>query len=236
VSGGGLEQTPPLSVVIPVRNDAVGLAGLLEELKGAGPPALEIVVVDGGSDDGSAETAHRAGARVIRTSPGRGRQLAAGCAAAAGGWLWLLHADSRNVLPALRYLQKLTLEDHAGDCWGRFEVAFEPSSPGLSVVARAMAWRSRLTGICTGDQGVFVRRDVLERIGGVPAQPLMEDVELTRRLKRQARPLCPRLRLTTSSRRWQRDGLLRTIVRMWAFRLRYWLGADPEQLARSYYG
>lgn len=235
MSGGGLEQTPPLSVVIPVRNDAAALAGLLDELARAGLPGLEILVVDGGSDDGSEEAARRCGARVIRTSPGRGHQLAAGCTASAGRWLWLLHADSRDVLPALRYLQDLGRENHDRGCWGRFEVAFEPSSPGLAVVALAMAWRSRLTGICTGDQGVFVRRDVLEHIGGVPAQPLMEDVELTRRLKRQARPLCPRIALTTSSRRWQRDGLVRTIVRMWGFRLRYWLGADPEQLARSYY-
>ena len=235
MSGGRLEQTPPLSVVIPVRNDAAALAAVLDELARVGSPVPEILVVDGGSDDGSEEAARRAGARVIRTSPGRGRQLSAGCAAAGGRWLWLLHADSRNVLPALRYLQDLALQDHDRGCWGRFEVAFEPSSPGLAVVARAMAWRSSLTGICTGDQGVFVRRDVLERIGGVPDQPLMEDIALTRKLKRQGRPLCPRIALTTSSRRWQRDGLLRTIVRMWAFRLRYWLGADPEVLARSYY-
>jgi rSAM/selenodomain-associated transferase 2 len=236
VSGARLEQTPPLSVVIPVRNDAAALAAVLDELARVGSPVPEILVVDGGSDDGSEEAARRAGARVIRTSPGRGRQLSAGCAAAGGRWLWLLHADSRNVLPALRYLQGLALEDRDRGCWGRFEVAFQPSSPGLAIVARAMAWRSRLTGICTGDQGVFVRREVLERIGGVPEQPLMEDVELTRRLKRQGRPLCPPIALTTSSRRWLRDGLLRTILRMWGFRLRYWLGADPEVLARSYYG
>jgi len=236
VTGAGFEQTLALSVVIPVRNDAPNLAGVLDELTVAAAPGVEILVVDGGSDDGSADTARRAGARVISTPPGRGPQLAAGCAAAGGRWLWLLHADSRNVLPALRYLQNLARRGEGSGGWGRFEVAFEPSSPGLAVVARAMAWRSRLTGICTGDQGIFVRRDVLARIGGVPAQPLMEDVELSRRLKRLARPLCPRIALTTSSRRWRRDGLLRTILRMWGFRLRYWLGADPAQLARSYYG
>lgn len=234
MSAVGPEEPPALSVVIPVRNDAASLAALLDELTGSGGTVPEIVVVDGGSADESAVVARRAGVRVLDTSPGRGHQLAVGCAAASGRWLWLLHADSRNVLPALEHLRRL-VNEASGSCWGRFDVVLEPDSMGLTLVARAMAWRSRLTGICTGDQGMFVRRDALERIGGVPAQPLMEDVELSRRLKALAQPLCPRIALTTSSRRWQRDGLLRTILRMWWFRLRYWLGADPELLARSYY-
>jgi len=233
VTSSGPEQ-PWLSVVIPVRNDAANLSALLDELAGT-DAALEIIVADSGSDDGSADVARRAGARLIGSPPGRGQQLAAGCAAAGGRWLWLLHADSRGVSPALAYLERLAATGDQGDCWGRFEVVFQPSSVGLAVVARMMAWRSRLTGICTGDQGLFVRRDVLARVGGVPAQPLMEDIELSGRLRRLARPLCPRIALTTSSRRWQRDGLVPTILRMWAFRLRYWLGADPQRLARSYY-
>jgi rSAM/selenodomain-associated transferase 2 len=190
-----------------------------------------VLVVDGGSHDGPAELAARFGAGFISSAPGRGRQLAAGVAAARGTWLWLLHADTRTTGAALNYL--LGLDPAPG--WGRFDVRFAPSSPGLRLIAGAMGLRSRLTGICTGDQGMFVHRRLLEAAGGMPCQPLMEDIELSRRLKRRQRLRCPRQTITSSSRRWNRRGLLRTVASMWRFRLRYWLGADPDRLAREYY-
>jgi rSAM/selenodomain-associated transferase 2 len=167
----------------------------------------------------------------VSTPPGRGRQLAAGAADARADWLWFLHADSAGTAPALDWLAR----HRDGPAWGRFDVRLEPAGPMLRLVGFLMNQRSRLTGICTGDQGIFVHRVLLERAGGMPEQPLMEDIELSRRLKRLGRPLCPRVALLTSSRRWRDRGAVRTIFGMWWFRLRYWLGADPERLARAYY-
>jgi rSAM/selenodomain-associated transferase 2 len=226
----------PLCVVIPVRNDAPALAALLPKLESARSARLaEVVVVDGGSHDDSRAVALRHGCRVIDSPAGRGLQLATGIAAAstgaAGPWLWLLHADASPTPAVWRYLERLPATPPG---WGRFDVDFAAGA-GLAVVAFFMNRRSCLTGICTGDQGIFVHREVLDRAGGMPAQPLMEDVELSRRLKRLARPRCRRERLGASARRWQRRGLVRTVLTMWWFRLRYWLGADPERLAAEYY-
>lgn len=220
-----------LSIVIPVRNDAAALERLRASLGAPLDPSVEVVVVDGASTDASSEVARRAGWQVVASPPGRGRQLNAGCRAAAGQWLWLLHADSEVPVPALTYLRQL-----GGPGWGRFDVRFVAAEGGLRLVAWLMNWRSRVTGICTGDQGIFVHRRLLEAVHGVPEQPLMEDVELSRRLKRLGRPLCPAIALGTSPRRWQRDGLVSTVLAMWGFRLRYWWGADPETLAKAYYG
>lgn len=229
-------EVPRLSVVIPVLDDAVALGRLLGELEPARHADLEVLVVDGGSRDEPGTVVAGTGARLLETPAGRGLQLAAGVEAARGAWLWFLHADSSGIGPALAYLRSLPADAaprQAG--WGRFDVVFEPSSPGLSLVAWTMRLRSRLTGICTGDQGIFVHRALLARAGGMPAQPLMEDIELSRRLRRLARPRTRREPLTTSSRRWRQRGVLRTVLGMWWFRLRYWLGADPERLAREYY-
>lgn len=220
-----------VSAIIPVLNDAPALEHLLAALSGLAGRELEIIVVDGGSSDGSVEVAGRDGVRLIRSRAGRGQQLNAGIRAAAGDWLWLLHADCRVPLSALTCIR-----NQKSPGWGRFDVRLEPESRALALVAWLMNWRSRQTGICTGDQGMFVHRQLLSRIGGMPEQPLMEDIELARRLKRLCRPHCPRIRITASARRWERAGILRTVVRMWWLRLRYWLGASPEVLAREYYG
>ncbi|MEQ8861263.1 MAG: TIGR04283 family arsenosugar biosynthesis glycosyltransferase [Pseudomonadales bacterium] len=230
-------EAPRLSVIIPVRNDAEVLGRLLAELDPPSHPTMEVLVVDGGSDDDPAKHAVHSRTRLIRTERGRGQQLAAGVAAARGTWLWLLHADSSAVAAPLDYLLALTgtSADAAHPAWGRFGVAFQPGNSALGLVAFMMNQRSRLTGICTGDQGVFVHRDLLARAGGVPPQSLMEDIELSRRLKRLARPLARAETLTSSSRRWHRRGIVRTVLGMWLYRLRYWFGADPEDLAREYY-
>jgi len=228
-------STPRLSVIVPVLNDAPALELLLTELDATLTPAeAEVLVVDGGSVD-HPEAILIPPARLLSAPrPGRGGQLALGARAARGEWLWLLHADSRNTAAAASFLRTL-------DCpgWGRFDVSLqidsEPPGSALRLIAWMMNWRSRLTGICTGDQGIFIHRLLLERVGGVPAQPLMEDIELSRRLKRICAPICPRVCLNSSARRWRKQGLFRTIIHMWTFRLRYWLGADPRQLTREYY-
>lgn len=230
-------EGPRLSAVIPVLNDAAALEALLRELDPAAHPALEVIIADGGSDDDPQHLCRGTRVQVVTAPRGRGAQLAAGTAAAQGHWLWFLHADSADIGPALAHVLSLAQSavppDHPG--WGRFDVQFDESRPALALVAFMMNWRSRLSGICTGDQGIYAHRDVLVRAGGVPVQPLMEDIELSRRLKRWRRPEARRERLTTSARRWRGRGVARTITAMWWYRLRYWLGADPEHLARSYY-
>lgn len=226
---GGRAGRPPVSVVIPVLNDAAPLSRLLNRL--AAYPELDVVVVDGGSDDGSAAVAAEAGCTVLQRSPGRGHQLAAAVEAAAAPWVWMLHADSTPSPEAVRHLLGL---GGGAPGWGRFSVSLDPGTP-LEIVAATMNLRSRLTGICTGDQGIFVHRKLLAAIGGVPRQSLMEDIELCRRLRRLARPDCRPEHIGTSPRRWRGRGAVVTILAMWRFRLRYWLGADPERLAREYY-
>jgi len=223
-----------LSIVIPAWNEAEALPRVLEDLAPARGRGVEIVVADGGSTDGTRAAACGRVDRLVEGARGRACQLAAGVAAASGEVVWLLHADSR-VDPASD-LHIVWEMEHSGRPWGRFNVRLDGNHPLLRVVETAMNVRSRLTGIATGDQGMFVRRDVLERAGGIPRQPLMEDVELSKRLKRMAPPLCLPHRIVTSARRWESRGIVRTIVQMWWLRLLYYLGVDPENLHRRYYG
>ena len=225
---------PQLSIVIPVLDDAVHLQRLLRLLGKANTHAdlpLEILVIDGGSTDHSAAIALELGARVIRTEASRGVQLNAGYRAAQGTYLWLLHADSQPDAGALRWLCACRNVD-----WGRFDIRFDDGGPGMRLLAGMMNRRSRLTGICTGDQGIFVHRRLLEVIGGVPEQALMEDIELSRRLHALCRPTHPvLLTIQTSARRWQHNGWWRTVLAMWHFRFRYWRGESAETLAQDYY-
>jgi rSAM/selenodomain-associated transferase 2 len=231
MGGGPGPAGPELSVIVPVLNDADSLRALLAWLAGARDTHVEVIVVDGGSTDGSIEVARAGGAnRILQGVRGRGAQLALGCSASQGRWVWLLHADSMPALGCLDFLRALGPEPG----WGRFDVRLA-GPPMLRIVAAMMNLRSCLTGICTGDQGIFVHRDLLDAVGGMPTQPLMEDIELSRRLKRLRRPWCRHERIGSSPRRWLRGGVARTILSMWRFRLRYWLGADPERLAREYY-
>jgi rSAM/selenodomain-associated transferase 2 len=225
---------PRLSVVIPVLNDAPALSALVSELLAA-DGSLEIVVVDGGSSDEPGSLLPDDVQLIEVPKPGRGKQLAAGIDSAKGEWIWLLHADSSGIAAPLAFLSKLSTP-----AWGRFDVCLvgveSRVARALQWVARFMNWRSRLTGIATGDQGMFMHRSIIEMIGGMPEQPLMEDIELSKRLKKTGRPLCPRIVLGASGRRWQQAGVVRTILRMWLFRLRYFCGADPQRLVSQYYG
>lgn len=220
-----------LSIVIPALDEAAGIAAHLERLQPLRRVGAEVVLVDGGSDDGTV----RIGAPLVDVAlvSGRGRavQMNAGARAARGDLLLFLHADTR--LPP-GVAERLSTAVRAGAVWGRFDVTIEGRHPFLRIVSSAMNLRSRIGGIATGDQAIFVRRELFEAVGGFPAIPLMEDVALSRSLRRVARPACLRERVITSGRRWERRGLARTILLMWLLRLAYWLGADPARLARLY--
>lgn len=220
-----------LSVVIPVLNEAERLPALLDALGALGGLDAQIIVVDGGSTDGSAGVARQGGMTVLASAPGRARQMNAGAAAASGEVLLFLHADTR--LPPLA--DSLILDALSGEhVWGRFDVIIEGRPAMLRVVATLMNLRSRLSGIATGDQAIFVTRAAFDAAGGFPDQPLMEDIELSKRLLRQSRPACIRARVRTSGRRWEQRGVWRTIVLMWRLRWDYWRGLPAEQLAQRY--
>jgi rSAM/selenodomain-associated transferase 2 len=218
-----------LSIVMPVLNEASGIAAALEALAPLRARGAEVIVVDGGSRDRTPERAAPLADRVLAAPRGRAAQMNVGAAAARGDALLFLHADTRlpdNADALVRDALKGTR------LWGRFDVRF--AGGALPLVAAMMNLRSRATGIATGDQAMFVTRDAFARAGCFPAIALMEDVALSARLKRLSRPVCLAARVTTSPRRWQRNGTLRTVLLMWRLRLAFFLGADPALLARAY--
>lgn len=223
--------TVRLSIIVPVLDEAAGIAAALDALAAPRAAGHEVIVVDGGSGDETLALS-RVRADAAFTGPrGRARQMNAGAKQAQGDVLLFLHADTR--LPGSG-VERIASAVSQGATWGRFDVRIEGRSPMLYVVAALMNTRSRLTGIATGDQAMFVRRDLFERIGGFPDQPLMEDVELSRRLRARAAPACLHERVVTSGRRWESRGVWRTIVLMWRLRWRYWRGAAADELARAY--
>jgi rSAM/selenodomain-associated transferase 2 len=222
-----------LSVVIPALDVAAALPALLEDLRELRSAGTELILVDGGSRDGTPELAAARVDRLLRSPPGRARQMNVGAAQAGGDYLWFLHADTRLSPTCLAALQQ-ALVDEPG--WGRFDIRLSGAGPSLWLIGLMINLRSRLTGIASGDQGIFVRRELFESLGGYADIPLMEDLELCRRLRRVARPRCLRPPLSTSSRRWEQHGTWRTVWLMWRLRLAYYRGVSPEQLAGRYRG
>jgi rSAM/selenodomain-associated transferase 2 len=223
-----------LSIVVPALDEAANLARLLPDLA-RGCPSAEVLVVDGGSRDATADVvARHPEVRRLTAARGRARQMNAGAAAAAGDALLFLHADTRLPEGAVAAIEDALARP--GVIGGRFDVRFDSARPVLRMVAWFMNARSRLSGICTGDQAIFVGRAAFDAIGGYPDIPLMEDIELCRRLKRRGRLCALRLRVTTSARKWEREGPLRTIALMWALRLLHFCGVPPARLHRWYYG
>jgi rSAM/selenodomain-associated transferase 2 len=219
-----------LSIIMPVLDEAEVVADALQALAAYRQRGAEVIVVDGGSRDGTSEIARPLADRVIAAPRGRAAQMNAGAACARGGVLLFLHADTR--LPG--DADRLVLEGIArsGRPWGRFDVAITGRSLLLTVVAFTMNLRSRLTGIATGDQAMFATREAFA--GGFSDIALMEDIALSRRLKHISPPLCLWEKASSSGRRWEQRGVLRTIMLMWRLRLAYFLGAEPATLARRY--
>jgi rSAM/selenodomain-associated transferase 2 len=219
-----------VSVIVPVLDEERCLVASLATARL--PGVREIIVVDGGSSDGTVQVAKRLADRTLIGQRGRARQMNAGARVASGAVLLFLHADT--LLPRTFVEDVRRGLSAARAVGGRFDVRFSQNSPLLTLTAWLMNLRSRATGISTGDQAMFVRREVFETLGGFADIPLMEDVEFSRRLKRAGRIACLRSKVTTSSRRWLRRGVIRTILLMWSLRLLFFCGVSPERMSRLY--
>ena len=216
-----------ISVIVPVLNEAVRLPHLIEELSTFN--FAQIIIVDGGSSDGSQELLSDLPSpfQAIDCEPGRAQQMNMGAGIAAHDVLLFLHADTQ--LPTNAVDEILRAKQ-----WGRFNVRFASASIAMKVVAVFMNLRSRLTGVATGDQAIFVERTLFESIGGFPAIPLMEDVAISKLLKHQAKPYCSNAQVTTSARRWQEQGVAKTVLQMWWYRFAFFFGMSPEKLKQGY--
>jgi rSAM/selenodomain-associated transferase 2/rSAM/selenodomain-associated transferase 1 len=222
-----------LRIVIPVLNEGEALTERLAILQPLRSEGVELVVVDGGSTDESWARARPWIDRLMTSPPGRARQMNAGAkdtATSQADALLFLHADTQLPSNAVALIL-VALRERA---WGRFDVQLDATDWRLSLVQTMMNLRSRLSGIATGDQAMFVRADAFRAVGGFPDQPLMEDIELSNRLKQFSRPACLRERVRTSARKWERGGVWRTVGLMWRLRLAYFFGASPQQLAHEY--
>lgn len=225
-------MTPQISIVIPILNEAAQLAGKLQALQ-VWREVCQLIVVDGGSRDTSMRIAAPLADKVLNSSKGRAKQMNAGAAQADAGILLFLHADTQLPETAIELIRQAVADGYQ---WGRFDVGFDDPKPIFKLIAFMMNWRSRLTGIATGDQALFVTRQAFERIGGFPDIALMEDIAISKALKKLGKPCCLNAKVTISARRWLRYGIARTILLMWRLRLAYFFGADPRDLARRYYG
>jgi len=222
-----------LSIIIPVLNEATVIVQTLSSLQSIRRRGHEVIVVDGGSDDQSSSIAIPFSDKVIHGLRGRSRQMNAGAESSTGEILLFLHVDT--LLP--NDADRLIIEGMNGRrrLWGRFDVKLSGKHPLLRIIEFLMNWRSRLSYIATGDQGIFVKRELFEKIGGFPEIDLMEDIALCKILKKYGPPLCLWQWITTSSRRWEEKGLFRTVLLMWFLRLAYFFKADPNRLVKLYY-
>ena len=229
-----LNEPPKLSVIVPTLNEADGIVPFLQALQVLRERGTEIILVDGGSMDGTPELARPFADQILASPCGRARQMNAGAAIARGRALLFLHADTCLPEHADRLILA-AIDDAPGSAdWGRFDVLIEGRSPSLKLVSRMMNLRSRVSCIATGDQAIFVSRSAFSAVGGYLEQPLMEDIELSRRLKKIGPPACLRERVVTSGRRWEVNGVWRTILLMWRLRFEYWCGVPAARLACRY--
>ena len=224
---------PTFSIIIPVLNEASNLEGLLLSLQKFRDAGVELILADGGSSDDSVIVAKPLVTQVVISETGRATQMNAGAAKASGDVLIFLHADTQLSQSSIRTLaREWARQDRQ---WGRFDVRLSGKHFLFRVIEFMMNLRSKLTGIATGDQGIFVERALFVQLGGFANIPLMEDVELSKRLKRYSKPICVNKPVTTSSRRWEEKGVVSTILLMWRLRLAYFLGCSPSALMARYY-
>lgn len=225
---------PTLSIIIPVLNEAGNIERFLSTLSEFRARAVEIIIVDGGSEDGTRDIAIPLADRVTSAPRGRGAQMNAGAALARAETLVFLHADC--VLPKEADIHILSEMARTDRVWGRFDIKIDSPNPIFLIVAMMINLRTRMTGIATGDQAIFVKRGAFQSAGGYEDIPLMEDIALSKALRVMSRPISIAGKVLTSARRWHAHGIFRTIFLMWRLRLAYFLGADPQKLARLYEG
>jgi rSAM/selenodomain-associated transferase 2 len=231
VAGARWMTPPELSFIVPVLNEELVLKPALARLQ-PWRDIAEIIVVDGGSDDTTVALAHACCDQLVETDRGRARQMNAGANIAQGRYLFFLHADTRLPVEPAQLMRALAGQPG----WGFFRVRLSGDGFLLRVIERFMNMRSALSQVATGDQLLFVERELFFRVGGFADVPLMEDVEICKRLRRETRGRRMDLAVETSSRRWEQRGVLKTVVIMWYLRFAYWLGVSPQRLARIYYG
>ncbi len=222
------------SVIVPVLEEVQYLPRFLEHLKRLNSYAYELIVVDGGSHDESLALSKRFADHVLTAPRGRANQMNAGAQIAKGDMLVFLHADTFLPPTALLSIEQTIAKENT--LWGGFDVSLSGDHLLYRIIERMINLRSRTSGIITGDQVMFVRRETFQAVGGFPQIPLMEDIEISKRLKRQGQPTHIQLRVVTSSRMWEDNGILRTITKMWALRLAYFIGVNPHTLVKYYYG
>jgi rSAM/selenodomain-associated transferase 2 len=221
-----------ISIIIPVLNEADSIGQLLCALQPYRDRGHEVIVVDGGSEDDTLVIAKSLADTVLQTSAGRSHQMNAGSVEAKGEMLWFLHADSE--LPESADELIITAVTTGTFTWGRFDVRLSGRQKLLRVVEKMVNLRSRLTGIATGDQGIFISRKLFEQVGGYPDQLLMEDIALCKELKKYQSPVSLHEKMVTSSRRWEKNGVVRTILLMWILRAAYYFGVPADKLALRY--
>ncbi|MEQ1638727.1 MAG: TIGR04283 family arsenosugar biosynthesis glycosyltransferase [Methylococcales bacterium] len=220
----------PISIIIPTLNEAATLADYLLALQPY-RPSCEIIVVDGGSQDTTINIASRYADQVIIAEAGRANQMNVGAQQAQGDILLFLHADTLLPEQALDLIQQALSTKRQ---WGRFDIELKGAHRLLPVIAMMMNWRSRITGIATGDQGIFVTHSAFQTVNQYTNQALMEDIDLCKKLNRLSPPVCLNAKVISSVRRWEQFGIIKTILLMWSLRLRYFFGASTETLAQLY--
>lgn len=224
---------PLLSIIIPVLNEAAAITEQLPRWQQLQQAGCEVIVADGGSDDNSSSLLELHVDQLVSSAKGRAKQMNTAAKQASAAWLLFLHVDTELTVSIDEVIQQLAVSDAA---WGFFRLRLSGQQWPFRVIERAINCRSRLTSVATGDQCLFVRADVFRCLAGYADIPLMEDVELSKRLRRLSRPLIINIPVVTSSRRWQQHGIIKTVLLMWRLRLAYFLGVSPQRLQQSYYG
>ena len=219
-----------VSIIIPVLNEENSIKELLQQLQPYRNQGHEVIVVDGGSEDNTVSISESLADKVIQSPPGRAVQMNKGATQAKFDSLWFLHADTLVLNNAVEKIERALNTNN----WGRFNIKLSGKNILFRVIETMINIRSRLTGIATGDQGIFVNRKLFDSVDGYYEIPLMEDVDLSKKLKMLSKPVCLKERLTTSSRRWEKNGILTTVMLMWKIRFLYWLGVSAERLALQY--
>lgn len=224
------------TIVIPTLNEESEIHACLMRLQALRAQGFEVIVVDGGSVDNTVHFAANLCDQIISSGSGRAQQMNAGARLAHGHLIFFLHVDSQLPDNFSEMIASITGASTKPEpfCWGRFDIKLSGKHWLFRVIETMMNGRSRLTGIATGDQVIFMSQELYKAVDGFPEIALMEDIAMSRSLKRVCAPLCLRQKVTTSSRRWEQHGIINTIIKMWRLRLSYFLGVDPATLAKQY--